>query len=228
MPSRSATAPPTRPAPSAPHTAPRAAQQPPQRAVQQSAPVRPQPTLPPGQHTPRTLQETAQPSQAAAPSSHRGGLVAGVLAVLLVGTGLGVGGILLLGGGDDKKPTPPPPTPTSAGPPSRSAAAVPARVLRAATPRNVRAVGKGQLASLRWTLARGNDYPILVQQADEQGSQAPQALPKRTLNTTISGLDPERGYCFTVGAIVALGQSNGQAATIAWSKPACIRGATVQ
>ncbi|MGH3378073.1 MAG: hypothetical protein ACRDP6_25405, partial [Actinoallomurus sp.] len=210
----------------APHTAPRPAQQPAQRAVQQSAPVRPQPTVPP-QNTPRTLQEAAQP-QTAGPSGHRGGLIAGVLAVLLVGTGLGVGGILLLGGGGDKKPTPPPPTPTSTRPPSPSVAAVPARVLRAATPRDVRAVGKGQLASLRWMLTRGNNYPILVQQADEQGSQAPQALPKRTLSTTISGLDPSRGYCFTVGAIVALGQSNGQAATIAWSKPACIRGATVQ
>ena len=100
--------------------------------------------------------------------------------------------------------------------------------MRAATPRNVRAVGKGQLASLRWTLARGNNYPIMVQQADETGSQAPQALPKHTLSTTISGLDPAKGYCFTVGAIVALGQSDGQQATIAWSKPACIRGATAQ
>ena len=226
MPSRSATAPPTRPpAPSAPQPAQPPAQQPTQHAAQQSAPVRPQPTVTPGQYTPRTLQETAEPP---GPSSRRGALIAGVLAVLLVGTGLGVGGILLLGGGDGKKPTPPPTTPTSAGPPSRSAAAVPARVLRAATPRNVRAVGKGQLASLHWMLARNNDYPILVQQADEQGSQPPQALPKRTLSTTISGLDPSRGYCFTVGAIVALGQSDGQPATIAWSKPACIRGATVQ
>jgi hypothetical protein len=28
-----------------------------------------------------------------------------------------------------------------------------------------------------------------------------------------------------VGAMVAMGQSDGEAATIAWSKPACIRGA---
>ena len=68
----------------------------------------------------------------------------------------------------------------------------------------------------------------MVQQADETGSQAPQALPKRTLRTTITGLDPKKGYSFTVGAIVALGQSNGEPATIAWSKPACIRGATAQ
>jgi serine/threonine protein kinase len=211
MPTRSTTAPPTRPSP-------------------QPAPVRRQPTVP-TQHTPRTLQETAEPvrQQPIAPpvdrAGRRGAIVAGVLAVLLVGTGIGVGGILLLGGGN--KPAPPPPTPTSPAPTSRtSAAAVPARVLRAAMPRDVRAVGRGQLVSLRWKLARGNEYPIMVQQADETGSQPPQALPKRTLSTTISGLDPSKGYCFTVGAIVALGQSDGQPATIAWSRPACIRGAT--
>jgi serine/threonine protein kinase len=215
IPTRSVTVPPTRPGP--------------------PAPLRPQPTVPPGQHTPRTLQETAEPARRqqpaappADPASRRGGLVAGVLAVVLVGTGVGVGGILLLSGGD-KKPTPPPPTPTSPGPPSHSAsAAVPARVMRAATPRSLRAVGQGQLASLRWKLAPGNNYPIMVQQADETGSQPPQALPQHTLSTTISGLDPSRGYCFTVGAIVALGQGDGHATTIAWSKPACIRGATVQ
>jgi hypothetical protein len=150
-----------------------------------------------------------------------------VLAVVVIGAGAGVGGLLLLGGGD--KSPPPKPAPTSTAPPARSTApVVPSQVMRAATPRSVRAVGKGQLASLHWKLTRGNDYPIMVQQADETGSQPPQALPKHTLSTTISGLDPAKGYCFTVGAIVALGQSDGQQATIAWSKPACIRGATAQ
>jgi hypothetical protein len=180
--------------------------------------------------TPRTLQETAEPS-AAPPveKKGRGGLVAAALAVLLLGTGVGVGGILLLGG--DKKPSPPPPSPspTSTAPSAATTTpAVPAQVMRAATPRELRAVGRGPLAGLRWKLARNNDYPIMVQQSDETGTQPPQALPKRTLSTTISGLDPAKGYCFTVGAIVALGQSDGQAATIAWSKPACIRGAHVQ
>jgi serine/threonine-protein kinase PknK len=208
-----------------------------------TGPVRREPTVPPerhppsghtsGSYTPRTLQRTAEPvvrpEDDAPPrdtAGRRGAIVAGVLAVLLAGTGLGVGGILLLGGGGGgDKPTPPQPTATTSAPPSRTAqAAVPPRVLRAATPRDLRAVGKGQLVSLRWKLVPGNNYPIMVEQADETGSQPPQALPKRTTSTTITGLDPKKGYCFTVGAIVALGQPT----TIAWSKPACIRGATAQ
>jgi serine/threonine-protein kinase PknK len=211
-------------------------------AARPPAPVRPaipgpperQPTVPPRprETTPRTLPETAEPPRPPASGQTNRGLLigGGVLAVLLVGTGVGVGAVLLGGGG--RRPGPPttnPTTPAAASSsPGATTPAVPARVMRAATPRSVRALGKGQLVSLRWKLAPGNDYPILVQQADETGSQAPQALPKHTLSTTISGLDPSKGYCFTVGAIVALGQSNGQRATIAWSKPACIRGATAQ
>jgi serine/threonine-protein kinase PknK len=230
MPSRSMTAPPA---------------QPPTRPPAPSfpGPARREPTVPPapsghtsGSYTPLTLPQTAEQIRRAeddAPPSdragRRGAIVAGVLALLLVGTGLGVGGILLLGrGGGDAKADPPRTTPATSAPPSRTAAAVPPRVLRAAMPRDVRAVGKGPLASLHWRLLRGNNYPIMVQQADESGSQTPQALPKRTTSTTISGLDPKKGYCFTVGAIVALGQSDGQPATIAWSKPACIRGATAR
>jgi serine/threonine protein kinase len=217
-------------------TPPPAALRPPVPPVRQQT-TAPPPHTGPREATPRTLPETAQqnpfPVAPTEKPSRRGVVLAGVLAVLLVGTGVGVTGIFLLSGDGGGKPAPPttgpPTTNPSPAPPARSTApAVPARVLRAATPRNVRAVGKGQLASLHWTLARGNDYPIMVQQADELGSQAPQALPKHTLSTTISGLDPTKGYCFTVGAIVALGQSNGQPATIAWSKPACIRGATAQ
>ena len=205
MPTRSVTAPPTQPG---------------------AAPAGPQPSAAPSQRTSPVRPETAEPAVVDR-AGRRGGLVAGILAVLLVGTGIGVGGILLLGGG--KKTGPPAPATTSPAPASRrTTAAVPARVLRAAMPRDVHAVGKGQLVSLRWRLARGNDYPIMVQQADETGSQTPQALPKRTTSTTISGLDPSKGYCFIVGAMVALGQSDGQSATISWSKPACIRGATAQ
>ena len=233
---------------------PSVSQPPPARPATPPAPPRPatppaprQTTVPPAQHTgprtgsrtgprettPRTLPETAEQGPLASPPAERAGrrglLLAGVLAVLVVGTGAGVGGVLLLGDGDGGgKPTPPTTSPPSTTPSNSTAPVVPSRIMRAATPRNVRAVGKGQLASLRWTLARGNNYPIMVQQADETGSQTPQALPKRTLSTTISGLDPAKGYCFTVGAIVALGQSDGQQATIAWSKPACIRGATAQ
>jgi hypothetical protein len=178
--------------------------------------------------TPRTVPETAQPPVPAPAPPARGGrgvVIGAALALVLVAVAAGVG-VLLTQGDGGGKPTPSPTSPAASSPSGNATPAVPARVMRAATPRDVRAIGKGQLATLRWKLTRGNDYPIMVQQADETGSQTPQALPKRTLSTTISGLDPTKGYCFTVGAIVALGQSNGQAATIAWSKPACIRGAT--
>jgi serine/threonine-protein kinase PknK len=218
------------PATSAPASRPAPARSTPGSPPARPAPVSRQTTAPPAHTgpTPRTLPETGPPPLPAVPDKRgRGVLLAGVLAVVLVATVAGVGGVLLLADGGGGKPSPPTSSPTSASSPSRSATpAVPADVLRAATPRSVRAVGKGQLASLHWKLARGNNYPIMVQQADETGSQPPQALPKRTLSTTISGLDPSKGYCFTVGAIVALGQSDGQAATIAWSRPACIRGAT--
>jgi serine/threonine-protein kinase PknK len=182
-----------------------------------------------GELTPGTRPETVEPDRrpAAPPADRAGrrtGLVVGVAAVVFLGTTAGVGGILLLGGGGGDKPTPGPtsaaPTPHSTAP----AAHVPTSVIRAATPRNLRAVDRGPLVSLRWTLARTNNNPVWVQQNDETGPQTPQGLPPHTLHTTVSGLDPAKGYCFTVGSFVAMGQP----ATIAWSKPVCIRGATVQ
>jgi hypothetical protein len=224
----------------APPAPPRNVPSPPVSRPPAPRPVPQQPTAPPARHsstgpremTPRTLPETVDPRPAEPPvdeAGRRGALVAGVLAVLLIGTAAGVGGILLLGGGDGggHKPTP---GPTSAAPSSHSAAPavpVPASVMRAATPRDLRAFAKGPLVSLRWKLAQGNKNPIMVQQNDEKGAQPPQALPPHTLRTTISGLDPAKGYCFTVGSFVAMGETNGQPATIAWSKPVCIRGASV-
>ncbi len=196
-----------------------------------------QTTVPPRQHTgrreatPRTLAATREQEAETPPpvdkAGRRGGLIAGALGVLLLGTGIGVGVLLVFG--KDDKPTPTPAS-TTAAPKvaSPSAPAVPARVMLAARPRALRAIAKGPLVVLRWRLARGNNYPIMVQQADETGSQPPQALPKHTLTTTITGLDPAKGYCFTVGSIVALGQSNGQAPTISWAHAACIRNASVQ
>jgi serine/threonine-protein kinase PknK len=203
-------------------------------AQQTTAPPVPQSNTGPRERTPRTLPETIDPGRRPAEpqedkASNRGVLVAGGLAVLLVGTIAGVGGIALLSGGaGDKGGDKPTAGPTSTAPPTHSAASVPAAVMRAATPRNVRAGDRGPLVSLRWTLTPTNNYPIWVQQNDETGPQTPQGLPPRTLRTTITGLDPAKGYCFTVGSLVAMGEVNGDAATIAWAKPVCIRGASVQ
>ncbi len=46
-------------------------------------------------------------------------------------------------------------------------------------------------------------------------------IERGTRTTTVSGLDLRAGYCFTVGAFVAAGSP----AAVAWSRPACIRGA---
>ncbi|GAB2837060.1 hypothetical protein GCM10027176_46830 [Actinoallomurus bryophytorum] len=183
----------------------------------------------PRERTPGRPPETVEPDpRPAAPPTDGGGrrtgLIVGMVAVVFLGTTAGVGGILLLGGEGGGKPTP---GPTSAAPTSPSAAptaSVPASVMRAARPRNVRAVARGPLVSLRWTLAPDNNNPVWVQQNDETGPQNPQGLPPRTMHTTVSGLDPAKGYCFTVGSFVAMGQP----ATISWAKPVCIRGATVQ
>lgn len=224
---------PSGPPPKPPTAPPTPAQAQAQPQTQAWAPP-PRPALGPAQTTsppthtptPRMLQEAGGPPRAGGLKG-RGGLIAGVLAVVVVGTGAGITGVLVFGGGG--KPPAPTPNPTTAGPTTPStpntSPAVPTAVIRAATPRSVHAVGKGQLVSLRWKLTKNNDYPIWVQQADEAGSEPPQALPPRTLSTTISGLDPAKGYCFVVGAMVAMGQGDKQPATVAWSKPACIRGA---
>ncbi|MCO6011659.1 serine/threonine protein kinase [Actinoallomurus purpureus] len=199
------------------------------------APVHASPTR---EGTAQTLPKTAaQPDPFGTSANDRkgrhGAVVAGVLAAVVAGAGVGIGGFLVLSrAGDDAKKEKPSPVVSSTAPQttgSSSSAAVPLEVKRAATPRDLRTVDKGQIVGLRWRLAKGNDYPIWVQQSDGSGTQtAPQALPPHSTTVTMSGLDARKGYCFTVGALVALGQSDGQAATIAWSKPKCIRGATAQ
>ncbi|MEV0402431.1 protein kinase [Actinoallomurus sp. NPDC050550] len=196
----------------------------------------------PGPHfreaTPQTLPKTAEQSDPFPPRTEdrkgrQGAVVAGVLAAVVLGAGVGIGGFLLLGSaGGEKKHDTPSPVANSTSPPTGGSSApvpVPAQVMRAAKPRDLRAVDKGQIVVLRWKLAKGNDYPIWVQQSDGSPvKSAPQALAPHATTVTLSGLDARKGYCFTVGALVAIGQSDGQAATIAWSAPKCIRNATAQ
>ncbi|GAA0318417.1 serine/threonine-protein kinase [Actinoallomurus spadix] len=193
----------------------------------------PVPVPRPREATPRTLPETADPLDLARVGGgdrkgRPGAVVAGVLAGVVVIAGAGIGGFLLFGNTGDGTKDKPTPTPTAPQTHASSApVAVPSQVMIAATPRDLRATDKGQIVVLRWKLAKNNNYPIWVQQSDGSPTQAPpQALPPRSTTMTVSGLDARKGYCFTVGALVALGQSDGQSATIAWSKPKCIRGAT--
>jgi hypothetical protein len=189
----------------------------------------------PREATPQTLPKTVEKTDQVHPAAddrkgRQGAILAGVLAAVVLGAGVGIGGFLLLGNGTDGgkgTPTPTPTAPRTAG--SLTPAAVPSQVMVAATPRGVRATDKGQIVVLRWKLAKTNDYPIVIQQSDGSGAQPSlQVLPPHSATMTLSGLDAQRGYCFLVGAMVAMGQSDGQAPTIAWSKPKCIRGAQVQ
>jgi hypothetical protein len=110
--------------------------------------------------------------------------------------------------------------------PPAAAAPTPAEVaasaLEAARPTALVAVDMGASVSLRWRLPPGSRYPLFVQQTAAGGPAAPlRPLGAGTTSTTLTGLDPGAGYCFEVGALVALGQPS----AVAWSQPVCIRGA---
>ncbi|NUR89896.1 MAG: hypothetical protein HOY71_37945, partial [Nonomuraea sp.] len=47
------------------------------------------------------------------------------------------------------------------------------------------------------------------------------ALGQGATTTRVAGLDPEAGYCFLVGVPLRISADS----TVAWSKPACVRGA---
>jgi len=121
--------------------------------------------------------------------------------------------------GPHPAPAPPGATPTAA------AAVVPPAVMDAARPASVAVTDRGTSVILRWRLGGGNRYPLFVQM-DAAGRPAspPTPMPAGTTSTTVGGLDARAGYCFQVGALVALGEPS----AVAWSKPVCIRGAVAQ
>jgi hypothetical protein len=97
--------------------------------------------------------------------------------------------------------------------------------LDAARPTGLAVVDRGTSAVLRWQLGPGNRYPLFVQEAvSGRPPGAPRPVPLGATTTTVDGLDPAAGYCFEVGALVALGQPS----TVAWSEPVCIRGAVAR
>ncbi|MFC7099752.1 serine/threonine-protein kinase [Nonomuraea rubra] len=52
----------------------------------------------------------------------------------------------------------------------------------------------------------------------------PSPLSQGATSTRVAGLDPDTGYCFLVGVPLRIAESS----TVAWSKPACIRGAVAR
>lgn len=97
----------------------------------------------------------------------------------------------------------------------------------ALAPRNVKVTAdQGALVELRWTLpANARDYPVVLQRSPvEKGEQPITALGQGATTTRVAGLDPDTGYCFLVGVPLRISERS----TVAWSKPACIRGAVVR
>ncbi|UBU10487.1 serine/threonine-protein kinase [Nonomuraea gerenzanensis] len=96
----------------------------------------------------------------------------------------------------------------------------------ALAPRQVKVTDQGALVELRWSLPAGaRDYPVVVQRSPvKQGEQAITPLQQGATSTRVAGLDPDTGYCFLVGVPLRISESS----TVAWSKPACIRGAVAR
>ncbi|MET7337333.1 protein kinase [Nonomuraea sp. NPDC005650] len=120
--------------------------------------------------------------------------------------------------------TPPGETPPGKTPPQPSEQ--PARrqtvdpaAVAAYRPKSLKVVSdNGTTVTLAWKAVRKSGYPVVIQQAP--GDRLVSAASGG--NTyTLGGLDPVTGYCFKVGAVVALGQPS----SVAWSSALCIRGA---
>ncbi|WP_246090733.1 ThuA domain-containing protein [Nonomuraea deserti] len=104
-------------------------------------------------------------------------------------------------------------------PPTRRPVTDPQDVARY-RPKNLKVVSdNGTTVTLAWKAVRKSGYPTVVQQAP--GDRLMSATGDAG-TYTVGGLDPVTGYCFKVGAVVALGQPS----SVAWSPALCIRGAT--
>ncbi|MFI7125046.1 protein kinase [Nonomuraea sp. NPDC050153] len=113
----------------------------------------------------------------------------------------------------------PPQTPRPSEQPARRQTVDPATVA-AYRPKSLKVVSdNGTTVTLAWKAVRKSGYPVVIQQAP--GNRlVPTASGGNTY--TLGGLDPVTGYCFKVGAVIALGQPS----SVAWSSSLCIRGAS--
>lgn len=89
---------------------------------------------------------------------------------------------------------------------------------RHAAPIGLVVSGAGPTATLRWKLAAGNNFPLIVD-APSLGTP-PTPLEPGTTSYTEVGLHPGTEYCFKVGAVTA---DSRQSVTIQWSNVACVR-----
>ncbi|SDH49059.1 serine/threonine-protein kinase [Nonomuraea jiangxiensis] len=112
-------------------------------------------------------------------------------------------------------------------PPAENEQPIDQQEVAALAPRGVQVTSdQGALVELRWTLPAGaRRYPVVLQRSPiEQDENPITALAQGTTTTRVAGLDPGTGYCFLVGVPLSFSENS----TVAWSKPACIRGAVAR
>jgi serine/threonine protein kinase len=154
------------------------------------------------------------PDAAAQHRSKRNYLIAGA-AVAVAAAGLAAGLTLRH---DHGVPARPRPSATRAAPP---ASPVPPAALAAAAPTRLRVTDGGSYVLLRWKLRPGPRYPLFVQVSPVGSHSTLRSAGAGTRSMSVTGLRPGTGYCFKVGAVLQFADPS----VLAWSGPACIRGA---
>ncbi len=97
-------------------------------------------------------------------------------------------------------------------------------VLAAARPAGLSAVAEGTVARLRWRNPPGADYPMFAEIKPRPFGSGLRSVGTGVDAALITGLNPAKGYCFEVGAVVQFGDPS----IVAWSAPTCIRGASAR
>ncbi|MFI6923089.1 protein kinase [Nonomuraea spiralis] len=147
-----------------------------------------------------------------------------VAAVAIGGTGLAVYLSLQRTAGPGPGPTPTAGQRPEAGATATAEPPISKRDVAALAPRKLKVTAdRGTLVELSWVLpADARRYPVVLQRSPAGANgQAVTALSQGDTTTRVAGLDPDTGYCFLVGVPLRISRDS----TVAWSKPACIRGA---
>lgn len=156
----------------------------------------------------------------------RRGLVVVAAVAVVGGLAAGIAAIgAFSGGGQRQSPAAQSNGPVQPGGGQGDEPKIPPAQIRAAAPRNVRLVAdRRSSVTLQWKLPQvSRRLPIVVRY---QPGNAPVVAPgSGATNAAVGGLAPGTGYCFQAGAVLRTAATAGGAATVAWSRPFCIRGA---
>ncbi len=136
---------------------------------------------------PGTVPRMAAPPPPPAPRSRRRGLLAAAGAGLVVVVVAAVSLVVVLGGRHATLPTPPPPAP--AGPPTGFVA-----------------VDHGATVDLSWTdHSQGRATYFVVYRSVDGPQQLPVSIDQGKTAYEVTQLDPTKGYCFRLGAVLPEG-----------------------